>query len=180
MTIFNESTQGGIKISGSCRNKTIYNIRAKKGGVKIRGKYRIYMNMVLCPPSVSKNLFSISQKTILEQIMSEGGYTLRLFKNDVELSINSKFDSFVEADFEGYTSKGLGDWTFGAKSACVAEAKHSTLEWEYMSCTAVTVFGYYVANDEDQLLFSENFGPKTLKCSTLKIEVKTNLYSEDQ
>jgi len=201
MTIFNESTQGGIKISGSCRNKiiynirakngikingtrpceTIYNIRAKKGGVKIRGKYRIYMDMVLCPASVSKNLFSINQKTILEQIMSEGGYTLRLFKNDVELSINSKFNSFVEADFKGYSSKGLDGWTFNTKAGtCVGEAKHSILEWEYKSCTAVTVFGYYVANDEDQLLFSENFGPKTLKCSTLKIEVKTNLYSEDQ
>jgi hypothetical protein len=104
-----------------------------------------------------------------------------LFKNDVELSINSKFDSFVEADFEGYSSKGLDGWTFNTKAGtCVGEAKHSILEWEYMSCTAVTVFGYYVANDEDQLLFSENFGPKTLKCSTLKIEVKTNLYSEDQ
>jgi len=178
MTIFNESTQGGIKITGNCQNKTIYNIRAKKGGVKIRGKYRIYMSMVLCPASISKNLFSTNQKTILEQIMNES-YTLRLFKNDEEPSIYSNFGSFVEADFEGYSSKGLGDWTFSAKSACVGEAKHSILEWEYMSCTAVTVYGYYVTNSEDQLLFSQNFGSKTLKCGTLTLEVKTDLYSEN-
>ena len=177
MTIFNESTQGGVNITGNCRNKTIYKIRAKKGGVKIRGKYRIYMSMVLCPPSISKNLFSTSQKTILEQIMNEG-YTLRLFKNDEKPSIYSNFGSFVEANFEGYTSKNLGDWTFGAKSACVGEAKHSKVEWEYMSCTAVTVYGYYVTNSDDQLLFSQNFGSKTLKCSTLTLEVKTDLYSE--
>ena len=177
MTIFNESTQGGIKISGSGQSKTIYNIRAKKGGVKIRGKYRIYMDMVLCPPSISKNLFSISQKTILEQIINES-YTLRLFKNDEESSIYSNFNSFVEADFEGYTSKDLGNWTFGAKSTCVGEAKNSKVEWEYMSCTAVTVYGYYVTNSDDQLLFSQNFGGQTLKCSTLKLEVKTDLYSE--
>ena len=180
MTIFNESTQGGIKISGSCQNKTIYNIRAKKGGVKIRGKYRIYMSMVLCPASVSKNMFSTNQKLILEQIINEG-YTLRLFKNDEESSIYSNFDSFVEADFEGYTSKSLSDVTFGEGPICVGTATYNDkLEWEYMSCTAVTVFGYYVTNGEDELLFSQNFGGKTLKCSTLKIEVKTNLYSEDQ
>jgi hypothetical protein len=135
------------------------------------------MSMVLCPPSISKNLFSTSQKTILEQIMNEG-YTLRLFKNDEKPSIYSNFGSFVEANFEGYTSKNLGDWTFGAKSACVGEAKHSKVEWEYMSCTAVTVYGYYVTNSDDQLLFSQNFGSKTLKCSTLTLEVKTDLYSE--
>jgi hypothetical protein len=100
--------------------------------------------------------------SILTDYLSGPIFTVRLFINDYNPSLSSKFTDFVEATYEGYPVGGrpVPAWGDFRVSSPHVGAKTPLLDFRHtFGPTVQNVFGYFVTKLGDNVvLFAERFG----------------------
>ncbi len=85
--------------------------------------------------------------------------TLRLFKNDHDPVVTDTNANYTQADFSGYASANLGTWNAAfvngdGKGEIDADAKTFSHNG---GATANTVYGVYVTDEADNVVYAERF-----------------------
>lgn len=105
---------------------------------------------------------------ILEQILS-GTLTLRLYSNDVSPAAGSSTATFTEVAGGGYADIDLdpGDWTVTVADPSTAEQPQQTFTFTGTTNSPGTIYGYFVVNADDELMWAERFDPSVLPFSPI-------------
>jgi hypothetical protein len=137
--------------------------------------------MALVIPSSGK--LELLDKMLKDALSDDENYILKLFINDVIPNESSVVDTFVEANFTGYSSKTLtrAGWKAAAIVANKAQSNYSQQSWT-CGLTGNTVYGYYlIGSNSNVLLWAERFdSPRVLvNTDTLNVTPVFTLNSEN-
>ncbi len=87
--------------------------------------------------------------------------TLKLFCNNTALSDSDTSATFTEASGGGYAAITLtnGSWTVAGDGSSIETASYAEQTWTFTGAltTNTTVYGYYVVDADDTLIFAELF-----------------------
>lgn len=94
--------------------------------------------------------------------VGESALTLKLFCNDTALADSDTAATFTEASGGGYAAKTLanGSWTVASDGSGIETASYAQQTWTFTGAldTNTTVYGYYVVDADNTLIFAELLG----------------------
>lgn len=99
----------------------------------------------------------LSERRLLDLLSAAWSVTIRLFKNDTTPGDTDTAASYVEADFNGYSSQAAGGWSAAAGDG-VGRAFTQATQLVFTKAAGGTtnqIYGYYAVDGSGNLLWSE-------------------------
>lgn len=135
-------------------------------------------------PLVVPNLGEVRLLKYIVNNISPTNLVLHLYTNDVDLSTeefkaggDGGTSSFTEVTAAGYTAVTLtgSSWTVSTSSGITSAVYNSSITFSFT--TGVDVYGYYVTNTSDQILWAEKFpgAPFTLPSTGGDIAIRPQI-----
>jgi hypothetical protein len=94
-----------------------------------------------------------AKQNLLENFFSTESLTLKLFSNNVTPSPTDVSTSYVEFSSGNYSSVQLDS---SAWNITQGEATYPPIDWSFTDASG-SIYGYYVVNQDDDVIFSERF-----------------------
>lgn len=107
-----------------------------------------------------------SKPEYLDSLLSCNDYTIKLFKNNLD----ENNLSFTECTFDGYSSKELDKNNWDAaitESGDVVSYYNEALIWGCSDIVESTIYGYYIVNNSDSVIWYYKF-PNPVLISSLQ------------
>lgn len=114
-----------------------------------------------------------AKQNLLENFFSTESLTLKLFSNNVTPSPTDVSTSYVEFSSGNYSSVELNSSEWNISSS---EASYPPIDWSFTDASG-SIYGYYVVNQDDDVIFSERFpnAPYIVSNSGDSIKITLNL-----
>ena len=136
--------------------------------------------MALVTPNAGE--LELLDKMLKDALSSDEDYILKLYSNDYTPDQAAVTASFTEANFTNYAATTLtrAGWSSAATVSNKAESSYATQSWT-CGATGNTIYGYYVCNPSDTVLWAEKFAvSRTLADGdVLNLTPKFSLNSEN-